>query len=122
MRIRTDHRVLAGGRPVLLVEVPQGDSLHEGPGGAYIRVGASKRLMMSGEHMRRAQRPGQVRFRRFDEQPMSGTGFRTLDEDLWKPFLSSAGAADPEAALEKMGFLPALSAGVRLGVGWPRST
>ncbi|MCY3989765.1 MAG: putative DNA binding domain-containing protein [Caldilineaceae bacterium] len=105
VRIRTDHRELAGGRPVLLVEVPQGDSLHEGPGGAYIRVGASKRLMTSDERMRLAQRRGQARFRWFDEQPVPGTGFRTLDEDLWKPFLSSAGAADPEAALEKMGFL-----------------
>ena len=105
VRIRTDHRELAGGKSVLLVEVPQGDSLHEGPGGAYIRVGASKRLMTSDERMRLAQRRGQARFRWFDEQPVPGTGFRTLDEDLWKPFLSSAGAADPEAALEKMGFL-----------------
>ncbi len=105
VRIRTDHRELAGRKPVLLVEVPQGDSLHEAPGGAYIRVGASKRLMTSDERMRLAQRRGQARFRWFDEQPVPGTGFRTLDEELWKPFLSSAGAADPEAALEKMGFL-----------------
>ena len=105
VRIRTDHRELAGGKPVLLVEVPRGDSLHEGPDGAYIRVGASKRLMTSDERMRLAQRRGQARFRWFDEQPVAGTGFRTLDEELWKPFLSSAGAADPEAALEKMGFL-----------------
>ena len=106
VRIRTEHRELAGGKPVLLVEVPQGDALHERRrGGAYIRVGASKRLMTSDERMRLAQRRGQARFRWFDEQPVPGTGFRTLDEDLWKPFLSSAGAADPEAALEKMGFL-----------------
>ncbi len=105
VRIRTDHRELAGGKSVLLVEVPQGDSLHEGPGGAYIRVGASKRLMTSDERMRLAQRRVQARFRWFDEQPVPGTGFRTLDEDLWKSFLSSAGAAEPEAALEKMGFI-----------------
>ncbi|MDE0313224.1 MAG: putative DNA binding domain-containing protein [Caldilineaceae bacterium] len=113
VRIRTDHRELAGGKSVLLVEVPQGDSLHEGPGGAYIRVGASKRLMTSDERMRLAQRRGQARFRWFDEQPVPGTGFRTLDEDLWKPFLSSAGAAEPEAALEKMGFLAHDEHGVR---------
>ena len=47
VRIRTDHRELAGRKPALLVEVPQGDSLHEAPGGAYIRVGASKRLTTS---------------------------------------------------------------------------
>lgn len=81
VRVRTDHRELADGEPVLLIEVPQGDSLHEGPGGAYIRVGASKRLMTSDERLR------QARFRWFDEQPVPGTGFRTLDEDLWKPFL-----------------------------------
>ena len=113
VRIRTDHRELAGGRPVLLVEVPQGDSLHEGPGGAYIRIDASKRLMTSDERMRLAQRRGQARFRWFDEKPVPGTGFRTLDEDLWKPFLSSAGAADPEAALEKMGFLAHDAYGVK---------
>lgn len=82
VRIRTDHRELAGGKPVLVVEVPQGDTVHEAPPGAYIRVGASKRLMTS------------------DEQTVPGTGLQTLDADLWKPFLSSAGAADPEAALE----------------------
>ena len=95
VRIRTDHRELAGGRSVLVVEVPQGDSLHEGPGGAYIRVGASKRLMTSDERMRLAQRRGQARFRWYDEQPVSGTGLRTLDEDLWKPFLSSARPRPP---------------------------
>ena len=114
VRIRTEHRELAGGKPVLLVEVPQGDALHERRrGGAYIRVGASKRLMTSDERMRLAQRRGQARFRWFDEQPVPGTGFRTLDEDLWKPFLSSAGAADPEAALEKMGFLALDEHGVK---------
>ena len=101
VRIRTDHRELADGKLLLLVEVPQGDSLHEAPGGAYVRVGASKRLMTSDERMRLAQ----ARFLWYDEQPVPDTGFRTLDEDLWKPFLSSAAASDPEAALEKMGFL-----------------
>ncbi len=113
VRIRTDHRELSGGKPVLLVEVPQGDALHEGPGGAYIRVGASKRRMTSDERLRLAQRRGQARFRWFDEQPVQGTGFGTLDEDLWKPFLSSAGAADPEAALEKMGLLAEDERGVK---------
>ena len=87
VRIRTDHRELAGGKPVLVVEVPQGDTVHEAPGGAYIRVGASKRLMTSDERMRLAQRRGQARFRWFDEQTVPGTGLRTLDADLWKPFL-----------------------------------
>ena len=40
VRISTYRRELVDGRPVLLVEVPPGDSLHEAPGGSYIRVGA----------------------------------------------------------------------------------
>ena len=105
VRISTYHRELAGGKPVLLVEVPPGNSLHEAPGGSYIRVGATKRRMTSDERQRLAQRQGQARLRWFDEQPVPGTGFRTLEEELWKPLLSVAGAADPESALEKMGFL-----------------
>ena len=105
VRINTHHPEIADGKPLLLVEVPQGDSVHESPGGSYIRVGASKCRMTSDERLRLAQRRDQARFRRFDEQPVPDTGFGTLDEDLWKPYLSSAGAADPEAALEKMGFL-----------------
>ena len=93
VRIRTDHRELADGKPVLLVEVPQGDSLHEGPGGAYIRVGASKRLMTSDERLRLAQSRGQARFRWFDEQPVPGTGFGTLEEAFWKPLLSADAVA-----------------------------
>ena len=47
----------------------------------------------------------QMNFLWFDKQPVPGTGFRTLDESLWKPLLSTEGAAAPELALEKMGFL-----------------
>ena len=105
VRISTYHRELADGKPVLLVEVPPGDSLHEAPGGSYIRVGASKRRMTSDERLRLAQRRGQARFRWFDEQPVAGTGFRTLEEELWKPLLSAEGAADPESALTKLALL-----------------
>ena len=105
VRVSTYHLEIAGGKPVLLVEVPAGVSLHEVSGESYIRVGASKRRMKSDERLRLAQRRGQARFRWFDEQPVPGTGFRTLEEELWKPLLSAEGAADPESALEKMGFL-----------------
>ena len=105
VRINTHHTEIADGKLLLLVEVPPGDSVYESPGGCYIRVGASKRRMNSDERLRLAQRRGQARFRWYDEQPVPGTGSGTLDEALWKVFLSSAGAADPEAALEKMGFL-----------------
>ena len=116
VRIRTYHRQLADGGRLLLVDIPEGDSQHDSPGGSYIRVGGSKRRMTSDERLRLAQRRGQARFRSFDEQTVPGTGFKTLDEQLWKPLLSAEGAADPEPALGKMALLGADEAGV------PRAT
>ena len=93
------------GMPFLLVEVHQGHAQHDSPGGSYHRVGSSKRRMTSDERLRLAQQRGQARFLWFDKQPVEGTGFGSLDESLWKPLLSSVGAADPESALERMGLL-----------------
>ena len=92
-------------KPFLLVEVPQGYALHDSPGGSFHRVGSAKRQMTTDERLRLAQRRGQARFLWFDKQPVPGTGFRSLDESLWKPLLSTEGAAAPELALEKLGFL-----------------
>ncbi len=94
-----------GGKPVLIVETPEGSAQHDSPGGSFIRVGSSKRRMTSEERLRLAQRRGQARFLWFDKQPVEGTGFGTLDEWLWKPLLSVEGAIDPALALEKMGLL-----------------
>ena len=105
VRIRTHHTELRDGKLVLLVEVPEGDSLHDSPGGSYLRVGASKRLMPPDERMRLAQRRGQARFRWFDEQTVPETGFGTLEESLWKPLLSAEGAIDPGAALMRLALL-----------------
>ena len=99
------RRELEEGKPFLLVEVPQGHAQHDSPGGSFQRVGSSKRVMTSDERLRLAQRRGQARFLWFDKQPVPDTGFRTLDEALWKPLLSAEGAADPRLALEKMGLL-----------------
>ena len=93
------------GASFLLVEVPQGHTQHDSPGGSYHRVGSSKRRMTSDERLRLAQQRGQARFLWFDKQPVPGTGFGSLDESLWKSLLSTVGAADPESALEKMGLL-----------------
>jgi predicted HTH transcriptional regulator len=89
----------------LLVEVPQGDAQYESPSGSYYRVGSSKRKMTSDERLRLAQQRGQARFLWFDKQPVEETGFGSLDESLWRPLLSTVGAADPESALERMGLL-----------------
>ena len=105
VRLRTHHKELSDGKLVLLAEVPQSDSVHGSPGGNYIRVGASKRLMGSDERLRLAQRRSQARFLWFDKQPVPETGFKTLAEVLWKPLLSAEGAAEPEAALSKLALL-----------------
>ena len=112
VRIRTHHKELSDGKLVLLAEVPESDSVHESPGGCFIRVGASKRLMSSDERLRLAQRRSQARFLWFDKQPVPETGFKTLAEALWKPLLSAEGAAEPEAALGKLALLEDDEAGV----------
>jgi len=105
IRIHTYHRELSGGKLVLVAEVPKSDFVHESPGGNYIRVGGSKRLMGSDERLRLAQRRSQARFLWFDKQPVPETGFKTLAESLWKPLLSAEGAVEPEAALGKLALL-----------------
>ena len=105
VRIHTHHKELPDGRVILLVEIPKSDSVHESPGGSYVRVGNSKRKMTSDERLRLAQRRGQARFLWFDKQTVSETGFGTLDESLWRPLLSAEGAAEPEAALGKLAIL-----------------
>ena len=112
VRIHTWHRMLPEGERVLLLEVPESDSQHDSPGGSYVRVGASKRRMTNDERLRLAQRRGQARFRWFDEQTVPNTGFRTLDESLWRPLLSAEGAANPEAALARLALLAPDEAGV----------
>ena len=112
VRIRTYHRELTKDKSFLLVEIPEGDSQHESPGGSYLRVGGAKRKMTSDERLRLAQRRGQARFPSFDKQDVSGTGFNTLEEPLWKPLLSVEGAANPESALAKLVLLAPDEAGV----------
>ena len=103
-RVQTHHREVDG-KALLALEIPEGDAQHESPGGSYLRVGASKRLLTSDERLRLAQRRGQAPLVRFDEQPVPDTGIGTLDKSLWKPLLSAEGRADPATGLAKMGFL-----------------
>ncbi len=112
VRIRTHHMQLPDGKRLMLVDVPEGDSQHDSPGGSYVRVGGSKRRMTSDERLRQAQRRGQAQFLWFDKQTINGTGFATLDEALWKPLLSAEGAAAPELALERIALLANDEAGI----------
>lgn len=104
VRVQT-HRREHEGRALLLVIVPQGDAQHEGPGGAFLRVGAAKVPISPDERLRLAQRRGQARFVGFDHQPVATTGFATLEEDLWRPLLSDVGLADPQVGLARLRLL-----------------
>ena len=105
VRISTQHTELSDGKLVLLVEVSASGSVHESPGGTYIRVGASKRLMSGDERLRLTPLRSQARFMWFDKQPVPDTGFRTLSKALWKPLLSAEGSSEPETALRKLALL-----------------
>ncbi len=105
IRVGIFRRETDEAKSFLLVEVPEGYSRHESPGGNFHRIGSSKRSMASDEQLRLSQQSAQARFLWFDKQPVPETGFQTLQEDLWKPLLSDVGAADPKLALEKMGLL-----------------
>ena len=85
--------------------MPQGESQHDSPGGSYVRVGGSKYRMTSDERLRLAQRRAQSRYLWFDKQIVPQTGFETLNERLWEPLLSVAGAADPRRALMNLRLL-----------------
>ncbi len=112
LRINVHHRELDG-KAFVLVEVPRGESLHEHDGRSWIRVGASKRRLIGDEPMRLRQRRAQGRHLWFDEQPVAGTGFDTLDPALWVPMLTAEGAAEPEVGLAKLALLASNDSGVQ---------
>ena len=93
------------GKAILLVEVPAGYAAHESPGGIWQRVGSSKRLLNTDEHLRLAQQRSQARFVWYDQQPVPDTGFASLEQSLWLPLLSETGRADPEIGLTRMQLL-----------------
>ena len=78
VRIRTYHKQLPDEKRLLLVDVPEGDSQHDSPGGSYIRVGGSKRRMTSDERLR---------LRNGGDRRVSGRStskpFRIPDSELW---------------------------------------
>ncbi len=104
LRVDVHHRELDG-KAFVLVAVPRGETLHERSGRAFIRVGATKRRLLRDESVRLAQSRAQIRYLWYDEQIVPGTGFETLDERLWEPLLSVAGAADPRRGLSNLRLL-----------------
>ena len=104
LRINVLHRQLDE-NAFVLVEVPKGDAVHDRSGRAFIRVGATKRRLGGDERLRLAQSRAQSRYLWFDRQVVPQTGFETLEERLWEPLLSVAGAADPRRALMNLRLL-----------------
>ena len=113
IHINTFRKKVTGKGAVLLIEIPEGYSQHDSPGGSFRRVGSSKRKMTSDERLRLAQKRGQSRFLWFDKQAVAETGFETLDKHLWNPLLSAESSLDPELALLKMGLLVEDETGAR---------
>ncbi len=111
LRIEVHHRELDG-RGFVLVAIPRGEAVHERSGRAFIRVGATKRRLGGDERLRLAQGRAQSRFLWFDRQVVPGTGIETLDERLWGPLLSVAGAADPSRGLANLRLLAEAEGGV----------
>lgn len=111
LRIKVFHRVLDG-RAFILVEVPRSDSIHERDGRAFVRVGATKRSLDGDEKLRLSQNRAQSRFHWFDKQVVPDTGFKTLDEKLWGPLLSTVGSNEPRTGLLNRGLLAFDSTGV----------
>ena len=104
VKIVTSERVIDGKR-LLAVTIPKGYAQHDGPGGSYIRVGASRRRMTSDERLLLAQRRGWTRFDWPDEQVVLDTGLDTLDKSLWTPLLGTEDRHDAIAALQKAGLV-----------------
>ena len=104
LHVDVRHRELDG-KAFVLAQVPRGDAVHQHDGRAFIRVGARKLCLDDDQRLRLAQIRGQNRYLRFDRQIVPGTGFGTLDERLWEPLLSVAGAAEPRRGLTNLRIL-----------------
>ncbi len=100
-------------KALILVVVLRGNCLHEYKGKSWKRVATNKRRLTDDESVRLAQRRAQRRSIWFDEEPVSGTGFNTLDPALWRPILSTEGLKDPEAELSKLALLAEDESGVQ---------
>ncbi len=105
LRVRSYNRMLSDGKLALVLEIPEGGTLHESPDGIFIRTGDSVRLMGKDEISRLALWRSQALFLRFDQQPVPETGFKTLNESLWKRLVPSNALNEPKAALKKLALL-----------------
>jgi len=111
LRIDVYHREIDK-RIFVFAEVPRGDAVYERDGRAFVRVGATKQRLDGDERLRLAQNRAQNCYLWFDKQLVANTGIQTLDERLWEPLLSVAGADDPQRGLMNLRLLGLDEAGV----------
>ena len=94
----------AGGG-ALVVEVPEGATVHRSPGGQLRRRGDKKRQMDAVEVRRLAQVRGQSDAVSTDTQVVRNSGINSLRPELWRQYASSRADEPAEIALSKLKFL-----------------
>ncbi len=101
-------RVAAPGPPgggALVVEVPEGATVHRSPGGHFRRRGNRKHLMDAAEVRRLAQARGQSDVASTDTQVVQSTGVNSLKPELWRQYTSSRADGPAEVTLSKLKFV-----------------
>ena len=101
-------RVAAPGRAgggALVVEIPEGATVHRSPGGHFRRRGNRKRQMDAAEVRRLAQARGQSDVASTDTQVVRNSGVNSLRPELWRQYASSRADEPAEVALSKLKFL-----------------
>ncbi len=94
----------AGGG-ALVVEMPEGATVHRSPGGHFRRRGDKKRQMDAVEVRRLAQARGQSDAVSTDTQVVRNSGINSLRPELWRQYASSRADEPAEVALSKLKFL-----------------
>ena len=89
----------------LVVEIPEGVTVHRSPGGYFRRRGDTKRQMDSAEIRRLSLARGQSDAASTDTQVVRGTGMNSLQPELWRRYASSRADEAAEVALAKLKFL-----------------
>ena len=95
----------------LVVEIPEGVTVHRSPGGYFHRRGDSKRQMDSAAVRRLSQTRGQSDAASTDTQVVRGTGINSLQRELWRQYVSSRTDEAAEVALAKLKFVKTDSQG-----------
>ena len=102
----------------IVVEIPEGVTVHRSPGGYFRRRGDTKRQMDAAEIRRLSHARGQSDALSTDTQVVRGSGVGSLRRDLWRQYVSSRADDAPAVALAKLRFVKVDSHGtLRATVG-----